>query len=380
MIWVALMCLASWGVLYGLRADFWRIEAWSPVADPTQWPEIVAVIPARDEEGGIGTTLSSLLAQDYPGAFRVIVVDDHSTDSTAEIVTEAALVYQGRVDLVSGEALPEGWTGKVWAMEQGLRRAKELAPDAKYILFTDADIQHAEGQLRALAARAEAEQRDMVSLMVRLNCETLPERVLIPAFVYFFRMLFPFAAVANPGARVAAAAGGVMMVRRQILDDVGGMAVIKGALIDDCSLASAIKHGRMGRLWLGLADKTRSLRVYRGWDEPWNMIARSAYDQLNRSPVLLAGTVVGLAVIFLAPVLMALMGGLWTLVGVVAWALMSITYLPMVRFYGQSPIWALALPGIACLYLGATLHSAWRYHRGQGGQWKGRVEGGRTGQ
>jgi hopene-associated glycosyltransferase HpnB len=260
-------------------------------------------------------------------------------------------------------------------MEQGLQ---QVGTDIQFVLFTDGDIEHAPGQLRALVARAIHGNLDMASLMVRLNCQSWAEKTLIPAFVYFFRMLYPFRLISDPGCTIAGAAGGVMLVRRSMLAKLGGMAVLKGAMIDDCTLAKEIKS-HMGRLWLGLAEQTRSLRVYKGWGEPFKMIARSAYDQLNHSPVLLAGSVVALAIIFVAPPLWLLCSDDWEWAGFLAWAAMAISYYPMVKFYGRSIFWTFALPAIAILYLAATLYSAYSYYLGKGGQWKGRVEGGRAG-
>ncbi len=376
---LALAALAAWIVLLGFHGNFWRIERHDTVPDPARWPEVVAVIPARDEAEGVGWTVASLLSQDYPGRFTVVLVDDHSTDGTAAIARAAAAASgaSDRLLVVPGAPLPPGWTGKVWAMEQGLRRAAIERPDAEFVLFTDADIRHAPGQLRALVGRAVAERRDLVSLMVRLHCATLPEQALIPAFVFFFRMLYPFRRIADPRRRVAGAAGGVMLARRAAVEGIGGMAALKGALIDDCTVARRIKE-RGGRLWLGLADETESLRIYRGWGEPWNMIARSAYDQLGNSPAMLVGAVLAMGLVFVAPPLLALAGGGAAGPAALAWAFMAAAYWPMVRFYRLSPLWAAALPLVSLIYLGATIHSGIRHHLGRGGQWKGRVEAGRV--
>lgn len=375
MIWIVAICLLSWAVLLGLRADFWRIETWPVPAVPAVWPAVVAVVPARDEIAGIGTTVTSLLSQDYPGSFRVVVVDDHSTDGTADAAhaAAAALGASDRLQVVAAQDLPLGWTGKVWAMEQGLNTVDQ---HTQWVLFTDGDIEHAPGQLRDLVARGESQNYDLVSLMVRLSCVSWVEKTLIPAFVYFFRMLYPFRLIADPGSTIAGAAGGVMLIRRAFLTKLGGMAVLKGALIDDCTLAKQVK-GHMGRLWLGLAERTRSLRAYQGWAEPWRMISRSAYDQLNHSPLVLAGTVLAMGIIFLAPPVFILSG--WVGAGVLAWGLMAWSFWPMIKFYHLPFPWAFALPGIAAIFLAATLYSAYAYYRGRGGQWKGRIEGGRAG-
>jgi len=376
MIWLALASLVAWAVLVFGRGFFWCIETSSAPPAPGEWPEVVAVIPARDEAESIATTVRSLLSQDYPGRLTVIVVDDSSSDGTAEIAREAA-AGSDRLTVLTGEELPRGWTGKVWAMEQGMRLAAEIAPDSSFVLFTDADIAHCPNQVAALVARAEANGLDLASVMVRLNCASLPERALIPAFVFFFRMLYPFRRIADRRSSVAGAAGGVMLARRSAIEGIGGMAALKGALIDDCTFARLIK-GRGGRLWLGLAEQTRSLRVYHGWAEPWNMIARSAYDQLDHSPFLLVGTVLAMGLVFVAPPLLAVLTGLcpaW-----LAWVAMSLAYLPMVLFYRLPPWWVVTLPPVALVYLGATIHSAWRHHLGRGGQWKGRIEAGKGGE
>lgn len=377
MIWIVSFCLISWAVLVWMRGDFWRIEEWPKPATPSRWPDVVAVIPARDEAEGIGITVTSLLSQDYPGSFKVVVVDDHSSDGTADIARTAASAINAddRLQVVSGKDLPQGWTGKVWAMEQGFL---QIPDTVKWVLFTDGDIEHGAGQLRELVARAEGMNYDLVSLMVRLSCVSWVEQTLIPAFVYFFRMLYPFRLVGDPGCGIAGAAGGVMLVRRSLLARLGGMVVLKGAMIDDCSLAGVIK-ANMGRLWLGLAENTRSLRVYRGWSEPFKMISRSAYDQLHHSPFLLVGAVVALSIIFLSPPLLVIYGHGWAWAGLVAWGAMAYSYWPMIKYYDLPFPWALAMPVIAAIFLAATLHSAVSYYQGRGGQWKGRVEGGRAG-
>lgn len=372
---LALATLAAWGVLLWGRGGFWRVERHLPAQPPAQWPEVVAVVPARDEAEGVGVAVASLLAQDYPDRFTVILVDDHSSDGTADVARAAAQsVGAGdRLVVVPGADLPAGWAGKVWAMEQGVRTAAAVAPAAGWLLFTDADIRHAPGQLRDLVARACAEGADLASLMVRLHCATLPERFLIPAFVFFFRMLYPFAWVADRTRRVAGAAGGVMLARRGAVEGIGGMAALTGALIDDCTFARRIKENG-GKVWLALAEETESLRVYRGWAEPWNMIARSAYEQLGNSPLMLAGSVLAMGLVFVAPPVLALWGSLG---GLLAWAAMTAAYAPMIRFYRLPLYWALLLPLVSMVYLGATIHSALRYHTGRGGQWKGRIEAGR---
>lgn len=361
LIWLGLALRKGW---------FWRIERDPVPAAPSEWPAVVAVIPARNEAEGIGETLRSLWAQDYPGRLRVVLVDDHSEDGTAEAARAAARGHEDRLEILSGQPLPSGWTGKVWAMHQGVGRALQ-DPHARCVLFSDADIAHGPGAVRELVTRAEAGRLDLASFMVRLQCRTLPERLMIPAFVFFFRMLYPFRRASDPKDPLAAAAGGTMLVRRAALERIGGMESLRNALIDDCSLAREIKRGGH-RIWLGLSDTSVSTRGYGTMSEIIRMIARTAYTQLNYSPLQLLGCVFGLALTFLAPPLLLLAEGWAASLGGAAWLLMTLLFLPMVRFYRQSPLWAPLLPVTATVYLWATLVSAWRHHRGVGGQWKGR--------
>jgi hopene-associated glycosyltransferase HpnB len=335
----------------------------------------VVVIPARDEADSIGTTISSLLRQQLAGTLQIVLVDDGSTDGTAARAAQAA-EGAGRASALTvlrGAPLPPGWSGKLWAMSQGTRVALERQPD--YLLFTDADIEHEAGSVASLLAIAEGEQRDMVSYMVRLSTTTFPERCLIPAFVFFFFKLYPPAWVAASGLSTAAAAGGCVLIRPEALARVGGLEAIRGEIIDDCALAAIVKHGG-GRIWLGLAPAARSLRSYGSFGQIGTMISRTAFNQLHHSHLLLAGTLVGLVLTYMLPPLLLLLSGEPRLVslGALAWAMMSLAYLPMVRHYGLSPLWSLCLPGIALFYAGATVHSAIQYDRGRGGQWKGRAQ------
>lgn len=367
-----------WLVLWLRHGAFWSTFIAPPPAAPRDWPSVVTVIPARDEAEGIGRTVSSLLTQDYKGRLSVVVVDDQSTDGTADIARRAAAAAgaEDRLTIVSGVALPPGWVGKMWAVSQGVAKAAEVDPSARYVLLTDGDITHGPRNLTHLVARAEAGALDLTSLMVRLRCSSLAERMLIPAFVFFFQMLYPFARVNDPGDKTAAAAGGCMLVRRSALERIGGIAAIKGELIDDCALAAAIK--RNGPIWLSLTNDAESLRIYGGIEDVWRMVARSAYTQLHYSPLLLLGTVLGLAITFLAPPLLFLFGhGGASSFGFVAWIIMSACYMPMLRFYGLPLWWAPLLPVVALVYLGATLDSALRHARGKGGAWKGRFQAAR---
>lgn len=376
-LWLSVLALVIWVYLIGCHGGFWRVdqllgeEAVEPLAN---WPEIVAVIPARNEADMIGQTIESLLTQDYPLRFSIVVVDDGSDDGTA-VAARVSAAAGNRVNIVAGKALPEAWVGKAWAMDQGVARAEAVAPDARYILFTDADIVHEASNLRRLVARAESGKLDLVSVMVMLAVQGLWERFLIPPFIFFFQMLYPFAHV-NRGRRYAAA-GGCMLVRRQALVEAGGLQRIRGALIDDCALSRLIGE-QGGALWIGLSTRTRSVRPYGGLSGVWNMVARSAFTQLDYSAPRLAGTVLGMVLTFIVPPL-ALFGYagsgdlLTAAAGGAAFVIMAGVFLPTLRLYGQPSIVALFLPVAALLYTGMTLDSAWRHWRGVGGGWKGRL-------
>jgi hopene-associated glycosyltransferase HpnB len=372
---LAALSLAIWLYLLLFRGFFWSVRLPVPAAAPARWPSVVAVVPARNEAAVVGEAVSSLLAQDYPGRFAIVLVDDHSEDGTAAIARAAA--GRGgnseRLTVTGAEPLPKGWTGKLWALAEGVRYVEEAGEPPDLFLFTDADIAHHPSNLAELVARLDAEQRDLVSLMVRLNCQSWAERLMIPAFVFFFAMLYPFAWSNDPRRRTAAAAGGCVLLRRSAYRRIGGFAALSGALIDDCALARAVKESG-GAIWLGLTQWTRSLRPYPGIGDIWRMVARTAYAQLSYSPLLLAGTVLGLAVTYLVPPVLAFAGGATGWLAAAAWAAMGLSYLPMVLFYGLSPLWAPLLPATALVYLAATLDSARRYWQGAGGEWKGRVE------
>jgi hopene-associated glycosyltransferase HpnB len=324
---------------------------------------VTAVIPARNEADVVAQAIGSLAAQDYPGEFRIVLVDDDSADGTADIARRA--VPSGRLTVLRAAPLPPGWTGKLWAVSQGIEQAG--TPD--YLLLTDADIVHPPENLSELAARAESGY-DLVSYMAKLKCGSLAERALIPAFVFFFFMLYPPAWIRNPRRKTAGAAGGCILMRRSMLERIGGIAAIRGELIDDCALARAVKQAG-GRVWLGLSENTRSIRGYAAFGEIGRMISRTAFTQLGYSPLLLAGTVLGLAMAYWLPVALTLAG---QPLGAAAWLLMSICYRPALRFYGRSPLWAPLLPVIAAFYMGCTVHSALQYWRGAGGLWKGRAQ------
>jgi hopene-associated glycosyltransferase HpnB len=368
--------------------------------DPAAWPGVVAVVPARNEAAVLPATLPTLLAQEYPGAFEVVLVDDESSDQTAEtaaaLALEAARADQAgrpgregrtgsgdtRLRIVSGRRPPPGWAGKVWAMDQGLR----AAGDAAYVLFTDADIGYEPGTVAGLVRAAEGDDRALVSQMALLRADTGWERLLVPAFVYFFAQLYPFRRVNRPGGRTAAAAGGCMLVRRSALEAAGGLERIRGARIDDVALGRLLKHSPAPvRCWLGLTTDVVSVRPYPSVSGLWDMIARSAYTQLRYSPLLLAATVAGLLWLYALPPAAALGGLAWlaagggtpavwlAAAGVAGWAIMAISYLPILRLYRLSPARAPGLPVIAVMYAAMTVDSARRYHAGRGGQWKGRT-------
>jgi len=377
---IASMVLAIWLYLLAGRGVFWlageRDDEVAAGEGARPWPPIAAVIPARDEAECVGETVASLLRQDYPGEFTVILVDDQSRDATAQVArdTAAALGAAERLTVLSGRALPAGWTGKLWAQQQGVEVAEAASQPPTYVLFTDADIVYAPDELRKLAARAHAGGYVLTSLMAKLRCESFAERTFIPAFIFFFQMLYPFAWANDPRRATAAAAGGCMLVRRAALDRAGGMASIRSALIDDCALAKRLKvHGP---IWIGLTDGVRSIRAYPGAGDIHRMVSRTAYAQLRYSPLLLAGTVLGLAITYLAPVLFAAFGnGLARFLGITAWLLMALAFQPILRFYRLSPLWGAALPAIAAIYMAFTLDSAYQHARGRGGMWKGRAQG-----
>jgi hopene-associated glycosyltransferase HpnB len=372
--------LLIWCVLVFARGGFWRARPAAPLASAPRdaWPAVAAVVPARNEADVIAQAVGTLLAQAYPGPFHVIVVDDHSTDGTADAARAAALALQcpERLTVLGAKPLPPGWSGKVWAQSQGIEAVRTLGLPADFLLLTDADIGHPTDAVTQLVARADAEQRDLVSLMVRLRCDSFWEKALIPAFVFFFAKLYPFSWVNNPRNKTAAAAGGCMLVRRTALEEAGGIESIRAELIDDCSLAARIKHRGEGRhpIRLDVAARSVSLRPYDNWREIWNMIARTAFTQLHYSGWLLAGTLAGMAIIYLIPPVAALALGPHGLPAWLAWAAMCCAYAPMLRYYGRSPLWAPFLPLVALFYVGATFASAVRYWRGKGGQWKARVK------
>jgi hopene-associated glycosyltransferase HpnB len=375
---VALFALMVWITLMLAWGGFWRGREHdsrdvSLAACGKDWPSVVAVVPARNEAEMLPRSLPSLLAQDYQGSFSVIVVDDQSDDGTAAAARRLADGWERTVIVLRGRPPPQGWTGKVWALEQGIAHARALAEPPRFLLLTDADIGHSPDNLTRLIERARANALVMTSLMAKLNCESLAERALIPAFIFFFQMLYPFAWVNARTTRTAAAAGGCMLVERQALERAGGIAAIRAALIDDCALARLMKA--QGPIWLGLTDRVIGLRPYAHFGDIRRMVARSAYAQLRYSPLLLAGTVAGMTITYLAAPLIAVAGdrSAQALAGV-AWALMAGVFQPTLRQYRLSPLWGGALPLVAAVYVGFTIDSAYQHWRGRGGFWKGRVQ------
>jgi hopene-associated glycosyltransferase HpnB len=432
------LAAAAWAYLLTGRGGYWRTDQRLPGADAGSgqpdgdagprrpaagagapgWPGVVAVVPARNEATVLPAALPTLLGQDYPGAFAVVLVDDDSSDGTSAVAAalgraaggraaagrgvddraaddnavddraagreDQAALPGGRLRIVAGTRTPAGWAGKVWAMAQGLR----AAGDAEYVLFTDADIAYRPDTLTALVRAAEADDRVLVSQMALLRADTGWERLLVPAFVYFFAQLYPFRLVNRPGTRTAAAAGGCMLIRRRELAAAGGLERIRGALIDDVALGQLMQSARpAARCWLGLSTDITSIRPYPRLADLWQMVTRSAYTQLRYSPAALAGTLAGLLWLYLLPpaaVLAGLAGlaagggaafGWLAVAGAAGWAAMAVTYLPMLRLYGLSPLRAPSLPLIAILYAAMTADSARRHYRGRGGEWKGRPHG-----
>ncbi|MER5784077.1 glycosyltransferase [Streptomyces mobaraensis] len=376
--WISVGSLAAWLWLLLGQGFFWRTDVRLPDRrPPDDWPSVAIVVPARDEAEVLPESLPSLLAQDYPGRAEVFLVDDGSTDGTGELARSLAAERGGLPLTVDSPGEPgPGWTGKLWAVRHGMALARART-DAEYLLLTDADIAHAPGSLRELVAAARAADLDLVSQMARLRVATPWERLIVPAFVYFFSQLYPFRWVNRPGGRTAAAAGGCVLLRREAAERARIPDAIRHAVIDDVTLARAVKRTG-GRIWLGLAERVDSIRPYPRLGQLWRMVSRSAYAQLLYQPLLLLATVAGLAVVYLAPPAAVAAGAAGGNVpalaaGAAAWAVMTGTYLPMLRYYRQ-PWWlAPLLPFTAALYLLMTVDSAVQHYRGRGAAWKGRT-------
>jgi hopene-associated glycosyltransferase HpnB len=375
----AFFSLAAWTYLIFYHRDFWRADQRLPKTFelPETLPSVAAVVPARNEAETIDAVVAALRAQNYAGTFRIIVVDDASNDGTADIARNAGTSDQHRLNVITAPPLQQGWTGKLWALNTGLTYIDADAPD--FIWFTDADVVHPPETLARLVAKATADNRDLVSLMVRLRCESFWEKRLIPAFIFFFQMLYPFPAANDDRSKTAAAAGGCVLLRRDALLKAGGLAGFSDNIIDDCALAAAIKRTG-GRLWVGLSDASYSLRRCDTLEPLWGMVRRTAFTQLNHSIFILFMTLLGLFLVFLAPPLVALTlswhgDGILALAGLLAWGGMAYAYAPTLRDYGRSPWEGLLLPLAALLYAGMTLDSGVAHWRQRGGQWKGRNYG-----
>ena len=375
---LAVLSLLIWVVLTFFRGAFWQLLAFdddiAKQESLERWPRVVTIVPARNEAETVGRTVQSLVKQDYAGELRVVVVDDHSEDGTGALAREAAerAGASERVLILQGAALESGWTGKLLAMQQGVESG--VAREADYFWFTDADIEHAPDTLRRIVQRADKVELDLVSLMALSQVQSFPERLLIPPFLYFFLKLYPPNWTASRKRKTGGAAGGCVLLKREALERIGGLAAIRGEVIDDCTLAKAVKRTG-GGIWMGLTRKSVSLRTYASFREIQDLIARTAFTQLGYSGLALAGTLLGMFVTYLLPVIFTFSARpvLWRL-GLAAWTLMAITYLPTIRFYRMSPLWAAALPVAAAFYTYATWLSAVRYWLGRGGQWKGRAQ------
>lgn len=376
-----IISILAWLYLLFARGGFWRVKKnLAPTllnaADHTERTScrVAVIIPARNEAGVVGQSIASLLNQVGGHEIRIFLVDDASTDGTADAARQAA-AQAGRsptLSVIHGSPLPSGWTGKLWAMQQGIEAAQLFVP--QYFLFSDADILHAPDNIATLVAIAENGPYDLASFMVRLHCASLAEKLLIPAFVFFFFKLYPTLWIADAHRKTAGAAGGSILVRPEALERAGGIAAIRNQIIDDCALARKVKqHG--GKLWLGLSPATTSLRSYNTLREIGRMISRTAFNQLNHSFWLLLAALIGLTIIYLLPPLLLISAHpLPMILGGMAWVLMALAYLPTIRFYRLNPLWAFTLPLTALFYMGATLYSAFRFWSGHGGEWKGRIQ------
>jgi hopene-associated glycosyltransferase HpnB len=361
---VVLLSLIIWLYLFIAHGSFWRSEPQLPAASPAECPDVDIIIPARDEAPTIGAVVASLLTQDYAGKFHVTLVDDNSTDGTA-----AAAGVALRLTVLRGAAKPPGWSGKLWALSQGISATR-----APVILLADADIVHDPRHLSSLVARLNQPRVEMASEMVHLNCESLAERLLIPAFVYFFQMLYPFSRVNDPSSKLAAACGGTVLIRREALERIGGIESIKGALIDDVALAKAVK--RVGPIYLGHSGLAASIRPYPDFIDIWRMVSRTAFTQLRYSFLILSFTLIGLALVWLVPIGAVLFARDWRFsAGLAAFTLAGISYLPTLGRYGRSVFYSFALPLIAVFYMAATISSALTHWFGRGASWKNRAYG-----
>lgn len=375
---VAALALAIWIYLIVGRGGFWwafKFDDLAPASNVTTWPAIAVVVPARDEADGVADCVKSILGQPYPGELSMVLIDDQSQDGTAEIASEAAasIGASTRLTVLSGRPLPSGWTGKLWAVKQGLSLVEDRPVQPDYVLLTDADIVYSGDVVMRLVARAQSEDLAMTSVMAMLRCESFAEKYLIPAFIFFFNMLYPFSWVRDRNSSTAAAAGGCILARWDALRNSGGTEAIRGSLIDDCALGARLKT--QGPVWLGYSQNVRSVRASETVAEVGRMISRSAYAQLHYSLPLLIGVVVAMTVVFLAPAAITVFGhDLSRECAAVAWLLMALAFQPTLRYYRQSALWGPALPAIALAYMVFTINSAVQHVQGRGGMWKGRAQ------
>lgn len=383
---ISLVSLAIWIYLLLGRGWFWRCGETDDAVDtsdaearmhaaPGLWPRVVAIVPARDEASVIARSIGSLLRQDYPEHFSVVVVDDQSSDGTAESASVAARAAGSieRVSIIAGTNVPQGWTGKLWAMHQGFAATEAGSAPPEFVLFSDADITYAPQALRRLVTIARSKRTVLTSLMVKLRCHSAAERWLVPAFVFYFQKLYPFAWVNDPERATAAAAGGCMLVKREVLASAGGLEALRNNLIDDCALAALMK--RRGPIWLGLTNHVHSLRAYPALADFKQTVVRSAFAQLRGSPLQLVGAVVGMVTVYLAPPFFAVFAdGTPQMAGVASWILMALSFVPTLRLYGQAMVRSFALPVVAAAFTAFTLESALLHWRGRGGYWKGRFQ------
>ncbi len=370
------LSLLAWVYLLLFHGRFWQVSRLQAAKPPAQALSgtIAVVIPARNEANHIGRAVRSLLAQSCADVLHIYVVDDNSTDGTADATRAAALSEPDwqKLNIIRGQPLPPDWSGKLWAVQQGIDAA--MALDPQFLLLTDADVEHAPDSVATLVSIAERESYDLVSFMVKLHCRSLAEKLLIPAFVFFFFMLYPPLWIRSSRRKMAGAAGGCILIRPPALAHAGGINTIRHEVIDDCALAQAVKASG-GRVWLGLTADTRSFRPYETFGEIERMIARTAFNQLGHSAAMLLGAIVGMALLYLLPlVLLFTRDRLLAALGLSAYLVMTLSYLSMVRFYGLAAGWALTLPLSAIFYIGATVDSALKFWAGRGGQWKGRAQ------
>ena len=378
---LAALSAVSWIVLLFFRHGFWRADQRlaGEQHGPARWPDVTALVPARNEQEHIEACLTGLGGQDYPGAFQVLVINDSSTDDTASIARRcAARPDLGHpVDVIDAPDLKAGWAGKLWALDHGTRHIAALGARPEFFWLSDADVVHDPAALRRLVAKAEADGLAMVSLMVRLACASFWERLLVPAFVFFFQMLYPFPAINDPSSPAAGAAGGCILLRRSVLERAGGISAIKDQLIDDCALAARIKNTGAA-IWVGLATESHSLRRYDRLPEFWWMVVRSAFVQLGYSSLLLVVSVLGMIITFICAPLIIVSFPLHNsaeaaLLGVISWTLMCISYIPTVRYHMLETPRCMTLPAASALYMIMTVHSAVRHWRGLGQNWKNRA-------